>query len=111
MSRDNFSLGPSHLVKMGRPAPWPDPPKRSPFTGVTGPVRCREKLKRELTVQEIGAVFYSIQRRLYSISKLGVKAIEDIMVLPLNEFYKENQVEAALLQQAGEKLCRMNLEL
>lgn len=81
-----------------------------PLTGVAGPVGCRVE-EEDLTPQEIGAVFNAIQRQLYSISKLGVKNIEDIMVLPLSAFYLHNQAEAALLQKAGEKLCRMNLAL
>lgn len=98
------------LAKMERPALWPDPP---PFTGVVGPVGVREAAGPDapLTAQEIGAAFNAIQRRLYSISKLGVKNIEDIMVLPFSWFYKHNQSEAVALQAAGEKLCRMNLAL
>jgi hypothetical protein len=95
------------LVKMERPAPWPDPPER-PLTGVMGPVTVEDS---ELAPHEINLTLGAIQRRLYSMCKLGVHGLEDVMNLPIEAFYPHCQYEAATLQRAGEKLCRLNLDL
>jgi hypothetical protein len=71
-----------------------------------GPVAVKDS---ELAPHEINLTISAIQRRLYSMCKLGVQALEDVMNMPLESFYPHCQSEAAALQKAGEKLCRLNL--
>jgi hypothetical protein len=66
---------------------------------------------QDLEPHEINLTISAIQRRLYSLAKLGIPALENVMDLPLEAFYPHCQAEVAVLQKAGEKLCRLNMEL
>jgi hypothetical protein len=83
-----------------------------PLTGVGGRVTCRLEGKGViLNPLEVDLAIKAIQKRLYSMCKAGAPTLKDVMNLSLEAFYPHCQAEAAVLQKAGEKLCRLNLDL
>jgi len=79
-----------------------------PFTGVMGPVAVTVY---DLEPYEINLTIVAIQRRLYSMCKVGCPHLDDVMSLPLEAFYPHCQHEATTLQKVGEKLCQSILEI